>query len=76
MHATEVEDPRAVKAALNVLYSPERVPLPLTVRHPVGGLVLPALFCTKAAASMEMMREKIVTTALWRCFKATILSEV
>lgn len=55
-HAAVFEEPRAVKAAPNVLYSPDKVPLPLTVKHPAGGLVRPALLCSRGVASMEVIK--------------------
>lgn len=73
MHATAVDDPSAVKAAPTVLYSPERVPLPLTVRHPDGGLVRPALLCSTADASMEPTKKRTASKKLEMYLKVAMV---
>lgn len=76
MHATAVDDPRAVKAAPTVLYSPERVPLPLTVKHPEGGLVRPALFCSRGVASMKPTNKRMASKKLGIYLKVAMVLKI
>jgi hypothetical protein len=67
IHAAAVEDvPSAVSAAPTVLYSPDVVPLPRTVRQPLGVLSRAVLFSSIAGAAMEEASRDKRTTAWLR----------
>jgi hypothetical protein len=67
IHAAAVDDvPSAVSAAPTVLYSPDFVPLPRTVRQPLGVLSRAVLLTSSVGAAIEVVRRDKATTARLR----------
>ena len=67
IHAAAVDDvPSAVSAAPTVLYSPEFVPLPRTVRQPLGVLSRAVLLTRSVGTAMDVVRRNKATATRLR----------